>query len=431
MARRQALPTVLTVLALSASAWSQMDDFDIGNADDWELSDVLSQVGGQPAEITFPDGNSIRLQSSPSPDPEALGPSRVGFFREDVIYTDVTVLMDMVAWDPNLAQDFGIIARGQTIGLGTTSGYALTVDVDEQTIYLSRLDNEVADVVSPGEELVQLESEDEGYANGSNGFFTNSGVADGSTDATFDRFIAFDPSGPSAPPQVAVFDLTNEMVSMDYTVPIQAGGDYVLETSADLQAWSILETGNVPIGFTQGSFRVADAAAQARFYRVNQAPPLFSESFEGGAEGWTTEVIAGETSWELGTPDSPELMAARSGTQAYGTLLDQRFTDNAVTWLRSPVIDFTGKRRPTLAFWYHVDVTEGEEGVLVNYLDESGNVIGSHDEIFWTKTAGWTAFETDLPEVVLDKKIMIEWLFRSNDSSPNGAGFFLDDVVVD
>jgi hypothetical protein len=59
MARRQALPTVLTVLALSASAWSQMDDFDIGNADDWELSDVLFQVGGQPAEITFPDGNSI------------------------------------------------------------------------------------------------------------------------------------------------------------------------------------------------------------------------------------------------------------------------------------------------------------------------------------------------------------------------------------
>ena len=198
------------ILAAIGAAWGQIDDFDDGNSDGWTRSDVLAQVGGTPAEFTFPDGNRIRLKSSPSPDPEALGPSRVGLFREDVSYTDVTVVMDMVAWDANLAQDFGILARAQTIGLGTTSGYALTVDVDEQTIYLSRLDNEVAvtlakielmmevgksyrfrlsaignkisagvaDAVSPGEELVILEPEGEeegGFTEGVNGFFTNSG----------------------------------------------------------------------------------------------------------------------------------------------------------------------------------------------------------------------------------------------------------------
>ena len=87
------------ILAAIGAAWGQIDDFDDGNSDGWTRSDVLAQVGGTPAEFTFPDGNRIRLKSSPSPDPEALGPSRVGLFREDVSYTDVTVVMDMVAWD--------------------------------------------------------------------------------------------------------------------------------------------------------------------------------------------------------------------------------------------------------------------------------------------------------------------------------------------
>ncbi|NKB41071.1 MAG: aminotransferase class III-fold pyridoxal phosphate-dependent enzyme [Ilumatobacter sp.] len=115
----------------------------------------------------------------------------------------------MVAWDPSLEQDFGIIARGQNVGLGTTSGYVLTLDVDEAAIYLSRLDNEaaatlakvelimdvgktyrfrlsaignkisagVSEADAPGEELVILEAEEEdGYTEGVNGFFTNSGV---------------------------------------------------------------------------------------------------------------------------------------------------------------------------------------------------------------------------------------------------------------
>ncbi len=454
------------ILAAIGAAWGQIDDFDDGNSDGWTRSDVLAQVGGTPAEFTFPDGNRIRLKSSPSPDPEALGPSRVGLFREDVSYTDVTVVMDMVAWDANLAQDFGILARAQTIGLGTTSGYALTVDVDEQTIYLSRLDNEVAvtlakielmmevgksyrfrlsaignkisagvaDAVSPGEELVILEPEGEeegGFTEGVNGFFTNSGVAEGSTDATFDRFIAFDPSGPATPPQIASYERVEDSVMIGYEVPIQSGGDYVLESSADLQEWSILGNSSVPIGFTQGSFTATDATVQARYYRVSQAPPLFTEDFEKGAEGWTTSVTTGDTAWELGAPGAPDLMEAHSGTQTYGTLLDHPFTDLATTSLRSPVIDLAGKRRPRISFWHHVDVTEGAEGVQVNYLNEAGDVIGSVDEIFWIRTEGWTRFEADLPAEALDQKITVEWIFRSDGNSPNGAGFFLDDVIVD
>ena len=67
----------------------------------------------------------------------------------------------------------------------------------------------------------------------------------------------------------------------------------------------------------------------------------------------------------------------------------------------------------------------------MNYLNEAGDVIGSVDEIFWIRTEGWTRFEADLPAEALDQKITVEWIFRSDGNSPNGAGFFLDDVIVD
>jgi hypothetical protein len=164
---------------------------------------------------------------------------------------------------------------------------------------------------------------------------------------------------------------------------------------------------------------------------VSQAPPLYTEDFEKGVEGWTTTVTQGDTAWELGTPGAPDLMEAHSGTQTYGTLLDQPFTDGAITSLRSPLIDLAGKRRPAISFWYHVDVTEGEEGVQLNYLNEAGDTIGTADEIFWVATNGWTLYQADLPEETLDQKITIEWIFRSDGNSPNGSGFFLDDIVVD
>ncbi len=457
------LPVFLIMTATAGVTLAQIDDFDDGNADGWTISDVLAAVGGEPSEITFPGGNTIRLQSSPSPNPEALGPSRVGFFSSEQSYTDVTVIMDMVAWDEALQQDFGILARGNDIGLGTTGGYALTLDVDEQAIYLSRLDAEaaatltkmelvmepgkiyrfrltaigmkitagVAEAAVPQDELVLLEAEDDGYASGVNGFFTNAGVADGPTDATFDRFVAFDPSGPVSPPQIISFDRTGGNVAIDFQVPIQGGGGYVLETSPDLQAWTIAAAGDIPLGITDGRFTVTDQTAPAHYYRVNEAPPLFTEDFESGAEGWTTMVVSGDTRWELGTPAAPELDTAHSGSNAYGTLLDQPYTDSAAAWLRSPVIDLTDKRRPVLSFWYHVDVTEGQEGVQLNYLDTEGNALGTYDEIFWTKTDGWTLVEIDLPEEAVGRPIVLEWFFRSDQEPENGPGFFLDDIVVD
>ena len=135
--------------------------------------------------------------------------------------------------------------------------------------------------------------------------------------------------------------------------------------------------------------------------------------------------------WELGQPRARELMVAHSGVQAYGTDLDAPYADGATIALRSPVIDLTGELRPELSFWYFVDVTEGQEGVQVNYLDEAGTVLVGIDEIFWTKTDGWTLYEETIPEVARGRKIMIEWLFRSDGESPNGQGFFLDDVMID
>lgn len=458
------IPRIFLMLFLvGLPTMAQVDQFDDGELDGWTVSDVLAEVGAPPAEISFPEGN-VRLTSAPSPDPEALGPSRIGAFIDEPIYTDVTTLIDIVAWDAELAQDIGIIARGTTIGLGTTSGYALTLDVDEGAAYLSRLDSEVAATLAtgpvvmepgktyrfrltavgnfisagianadiPNDELIILEAEDDIYDSGVSGFFNNSGVDDGTTDATYDRFVAFDPSGPSMRPAINAWTLDDAgMLSVDYSVAQSAGGGYVLESSADLLEWAVLATGGVDLGFTNGSFQATVERQANHYFRVAPSPPLFQESFEKGAEGWAATVATGDTVWELGTPNTPDITTAHGGTQAYGTLLESPYTDLANLALRSPLIDLTNKARGRLTFWYHVDVSEGKEGVQLNYVNEADQVVSTFDEILWTKTGGWTFFETPLPEAVFGQKVRLEWLFRSDNESPNGAGFFLDDVTVD
>lgn len=451
-------------MVLGVPCVAQFDAFDDGNAEGWTVLDVLAEVGAPPSTITFPEGNQIRLQSAPSPNPEAVGPSRIGLFHGSTSYTAVTTLIDIVAWDPALEQDIGLIARGTTLGLGTTGGYALTLDTDESAAYLSRLDNEanatlasgpvviepgktyrfrltaignqisagIANAAIPDEELVILEAEDDGYPEGVSGFFNNAGTAAGSTDATYDRYLAFDPSGPIDRPQVVSWQVDDtETLTLDYQVSLQGGGRYVLETSEDLRDWAVIAQGSVPLGFTDGQFAVLVGAPGKGFYRVAPAPPLFREDFERDADGWTTEVFAGDTTWEWGTPMAPDLDAAHSGGKAYATLLGQSYTDGANVALRSPLIDLTDKARATLSFWYHVDVTEGQEGVQVSFLSESGATLASIDEILWTRTDGWTFYQTPILEELLGQQVRLEWLFRSDNEAPNGAGFFLDDIVLD
>jgi len=206
-----------------------------------------------------------------------------------------------------------------------------------------------------------------------------------------------------------------------------------LEQSQDLVMWMPTEGAVLGEGNGNLSFTVPKSENLTLFYRIARTPPpaLFSEDFEAALEGWTVITENGDTEWELGTPAVESLSMAHSGVNAYGTNLDGDYGNNVVTSLRSPVIDVTALGRPQLTFWYHVDTVEGTEGVQLRFYNESGERLTEREGILWGQTEGWTEFSEAFPEEARSQKVFLEWTLLSNESEPNGVGFYLDDVVVE
>ncbi|MCC5944271.1 MAG: T9SS type A sorting domain-containing protein [Bernardetiaceae bacterium] len=75
---------------------------------------------------------------------------------------------------------------------------------------------------------------------------------------------------------------------------------------------------------------------------VNTFP--YFEDFEATPHsGWSrfAYIAAGGTNWERGTPSTPFINGAFSGTNAWATNLNSNYTENAGTALISPLFDFT------------------------------------------------------------------------------------------
>lgn len=102
-------------------------------------SEPPSEVPSVPS--IFPGGNSYGLQAPASPNP-ALGPSRVGGYRADLSQTNFVNTVDLIDWEAGTVQSFGLVARGGTYGLGSTSGYAFTMCDLCDFIAITRIDNE-------------------------------------------------------------------------------------------------------------------------------------------------------------------------------------------------------------------------------------------------------------------------------------------------
>src|SRR4051812_26011423 len=84
---------VALLLGLSSAARGQSDDFDDGDDAGWTRYDPLAAVGAA-GQWTFP-GGAYRIRAAVSPDPGALGPSRVGSLRQDQSYTDFRAAIDL------------------------------------------------------------------------------------------------------------------------------------------------------------------------------------------------------------------------------------------------------------------------------------------------------------------------------------------------
>jgi len=121
----------------SAPSTFYADDFNDGNdtapAPAWAHYDPLNGITAPPASFTFPSGH-YRIVSPAQLDPGCgAGPARAGSIRSE-IYGSFYVSVDLIDWDDTVRQVFGVIARANTVGLGTTEGYLFSYELGGGTL---------------------------------------------------------------------------------------------------------------------------------------------------------------------------------------------------------------------------------------------------------------------------------------------------------
>ena len=248
------------------------------------------------------------------------------------------------------------------------------------------------------------------------------------------------PAYRSAPEEFLITAIDRDDQGVSLTWQSKAGRYYAVETSIDLIEWQTIVT-EIPEGGAAGdSVSYTDsgvpADTPALYYRVRQvpAPAHLSTDFEDGAEGWEAFTDAGDTTFELGTPNVEGLTEASSGVNAWGTNLAGNYTPGVTARLRSPVVDVTGDNSPKLSFNYYNDTTLDVEGTVIQFLDENGEILASFnepDQIFTGQTEGWVPFSVRFPGVARERKVIVQFLFLTDEDDEVGAGFYIDDVRID
>ncbi|MDC0325461.1 hypothetical protein OAM01_01760 [bacterium] len=122
------------LIPLIATAQVQQDSFDDGNDEGWARFSALDVVGAS-SIFSFPespgDGHAYRLQS-PAPAVDAAGPAR-SFTSLPQVYSDFYAAVDVLDWNNEVNQAFGMIFRADNIGLGQTTGYVMNYDPQQSS----------------------------------------------------------------------------------------------------------------------------------------------------------------------------------------------------------------------------------------------------------------------------------------------------------
>ena len=138
-----ALCLVLTLLCWAGTARGQSYNFNNGSDAGWTHYEPMASFGA-PGSISVQNG-AYRIVAAPVPAPPgstAVGASRAASYIASTSYTDFYESVDIVNWQTNSSQAFGLLAHLSTVGLQTTSGYALTFTDDNNELTLSSITGE-------------------------------------------------------------------------------------------------------------------------------------------------------------------------------------------------------------------------------------------------------------------------------------------------
>jgi hypothetical protein len=175
---------------------------------------------------------------------------------------------------------------------------------------------------------------------------------------------------------------------------------------------------------------------------INAYPYL--QNFETGDGGFYAEGI--NSSWEYGTPASPKISKAASGTKVWKTRLSGNHNDEERSYLYAPCFNLSGLVKPTLSFSVALDLEDCGatfcDGVSIEYsvdgvtwtrLDTAGGVQSTNwynkNYRVWSveNYTRWHTVSCALP----DSLDQIRFRFAMfSDEAVNNEGIAIDDIHV-
>jgi len=170
----------------------------------------------------------------------------------------------------------------------------------------------------------------------------------------------------------------------------------------------------------------------------------YLENFEGGDGGYYTDGF--KSSWQYGTPASPNINKAASGTKAWKTNLTGRYNSLEKSYLYSPCFDISQLTNPTFSFSAAMDlencgstlcdgawVEYSFDGVLWTKLGAAGQGTNWYDSTFnlWN-TNGFTRWHVatiSLPQPPAGGTLHLRFVL-SSDPAVDFEGLAVDDVHI-
>lgn len=132
-------------------------------------------------------------------------------------------------------------------------------------------------------------------------------------------------------------------------------------------------TVEVWVDYATDNVRVNDTAR----ITVNSLPLVttfpYLENFETNNGFWYTNTT-NRSSWQYGTPNSPKISRAASGTKAWKTNLIGYYNDSELSYLYSPCFNVSSMTNPTISFSLALDIEDcGADTCDIGWMDYSND----------------------------------------------------------
>ncbi len=228
-------------------------------------------------------------------------------------------------------------------------------------------------------------------------------------------------------------------IAASSTVPYTFAATANLSSSGNhtIQVWTAL---------VSDTYKENDTVTHA----VNNLPLVTSfpylQNFETNNGSWYTGGTS--STWEYGTPVSPKINRAASGSKAWKTKIAGYYNDSELSYLYSPCFDLSAMTNPTLSFSLALDIEDcgaalcdaawmeySADGITWSKLGSFGQGTNWYNKNYagnqlWSQQnyTNWHVATTALP-ASNNSKLRLRFVFNS-DSGLDKDGIAVDDIHI-